>query len=162
MRRARFSRLVAEVISVSKEVETAFIICWHESQEEYGLTVRLLHLLHSFRGCTACFTSAVRCIKFGTDFEGCTDCLFLLYGAFISCTDFEEGTAEFIVVRFANKLHRYRGSVRPVCCCTDCIYWHEFQGDVWPGPAVQLHLVWHRKEEGCTAGLLSTNFQTLR
>ena len=105
---------------------------------------------------------AVRCIKFCTDFEGCTDWLFLLYGAFNTCTDFEEGTSEFIAIRAANKLHRYRGSVRPVCCCTDCIYWHEFQGDVRPGAAVQLHLVWHRKEEGCTAGLLSTNFQTLR
>ena len=139
------------MILVSKEVETAFIICWNESQEEYGLTVRLLHLLHSFRGCTACFTSAVRCIKFGTDFEGCTDCLFLLYGAFISCIDFEEGTAEFIVVRSANKLHRYRGSVRPAGAVRTVIYWHDFQGEVRPGAAVQLHLVWHRNREGCTA-----------
>ena len=138
MRRARFSRLVAEVISVSKEVETAFIICWHESQEEYGLTVRLLHLLHSFRGCTAEFTSAVRCIKFGTDFEGCTDCLFLLYCAFNSCTDFEEGTVLFIAVQSVIKLHSYRGSVRPVGAVRTVIYWLGFLEEVWPGTAVQL------------------------
>ena len=99
--------------SVSKEVETGLLFCWHESQggvrPDYFPAVRLLHLLHRNWGCTAEFTSAVRCIKCGTVFEGCTDWLLLLYGAFNYCTDFEEGTALFIAVRSAIKVHRNWG-----------------------------------------------------
>ena len=98
---------------MSKEVETGSVFCWHESQEGVRTAVwsavRLLHLLHRNRGCTAEFASAVRCIKCGTVFEGCTDWLLLLYGAFNYCTNFEEGTALFIAVRSAIKVHRYRG-----------------------------------------------------
>ena len=50
----------------------------------------------------------------------------LLYGLLINCTDIEE-------------VYGLSSAVRTV------IYWHDFQGEVRPGAAVQLHLVWHRK-----------------
>ena len=116
----------------------------------YFSAVRLLHLL-----ARKSREYVLYCLLYGAlnsaQISRVYGLVILLYGAFISCTEFEEGTAELIAVRSANKLHRYRGSVRPVCCCTDCIYWHEFQGNVRPGAAVQLHLVWHRNREGCTA-----------
>ena len=93
------------------------------------------------------FISAVRCIKLAQISRGvrpvlycCTVHLifaqisrkvrlgFFLYGLLINCTDFEE-------------------RVRPVCCCTDCFYWHKFLENVRPVGAVLLHLIWHRKEE---------------
>ena len=144
------------MILVSKEVETAFIICWHESQEEYGLSflsaVRLHHLLARISreyGLYFLLYGALNAAQISrgvrTVCSCCTVHLFLaqisrkvqlsllLYGLPLNCTEIEK-------------------SVRPVYCCIDCIYWHDFQGYVRPGTAVQLHLVWHRNREKCTAG----------
>ena len=69
-------------------------------KKEYGLCIFLLYgcfiYWHENRGVRP-VRSAVRCIKFLHEFRGVYGLVFLLYGAFISCTEFEEGTAELML-----------------------------------------------------------------
>ena len=138
---------------MSKEVETGLLFCWHESQggvrPDYFPAVRLLPLLHRNRGCTAEFTSAVRCIKCGTVFEGCTDWLLLLYGAFNYCTDFEEGTAFFIAVRSAINCTEIEEKGTACWCCTDCLLLARIPRRSTAKYCCSCELIWHRRRKGC-------------
>ena len=81
MRRARFSRQLAEVILVGTKIETAFIICLHRTREVYGLSFSAVRLHYLFAQISR---------EYGLSF--------LLYGALNICTDFEEGYGQIAAV----------------------------------------------------------------
>ena len=130
---------------MSKEVETAFIICWHGSQEEYGLSflsaVRLHHLLARISreyGLYFLLYGALNAAQISRGVRTVCSCCtvhlifaqisrlvrlsFFLYGLLINCTDFEE-------------------RVRPSAAVRTVFYWHKFLESVRPVGAVLLHLI---------------------